>query len=191
VNPRIETAEILSFRLKVPPAELERLPDMLGRELNLAIEDDGGELLVSMDDGDSYLRFRPIGTEAMLTEVFLCNDDRGLFFQRVLGALMVRFGGDLHIRLTWNTPDRNSHGDFAEVRISRGSTTYPGLANSLSALPPAHAGASGGGAEVEDAGEGGAGEEEAPLSAQEKEIQEILGRARTYWDQYQRSKKKA
>ncbi len=198
MTPRIETAEILSFRLKIVPAALERLPSELGQELNLTVEPDGAELVLSMEDSDSYLRFRPIGTEAMLTEIFLCNDDRGLFFQRVLGALMVRYGGDLHIRLTWNTPERNSHGDFAEVRINRGSTTYPGLANTLTSLPPPLTGgaqrpgsamAAGG----QDGEAGPTAPEEAaalPPSPQEKEVLELLAKAKAHWAEYQRLKSK-
>ncbi|MBI3183670.1 MAG: hypothetical protein HYZ28_16150 [Myxococcales bacterium] len=179
--PRIETAEVLSFRLKVPPQELERLPAELGAELGLCLEPDDGELLLCREEADSYLRFRPIGAEAMLTEIFLCNDERGVFFHRVLGALMVRHGGDLRIRLSWNTPERNSHGDYAEVRISRGATTYPGLADGLPAVPPA--------------GEGGAqvavqGDEslEGAAPSLEKEVEEVLSRARAHWEEYLRLK---
>ena len=194
MSPRVETAEILSFRLKVPLAELEGLPDQLGKELTLSVEADGPELVLTMDEADSYLRFRPIGPEAMLTEIFLCNDERALFFQRVLGALMVRYGGDLHVRLTWNTPERNSHGDFAEVKILRGSTTYPGLANALAALPPPLVGSQGGGDQPQGIGAAQAGGEpdlDPPLTEHEKEISDLLERARVDWDAYQKLKSKA
>ncbi len=197
LNPRIETAEILSFRLKVPPEELARLPEKLGQELNLGVESDGGEILLSMEDSDSYLRFRPVDSDAVLTEIFLCNDDRGLFFQRVLGALMVRFRGDLHLKLKWNTPERNSHGEFAEVKIHEGSTTYPGLANSLNTLPPPVPGTPvaarrRGSAKLEEANPEGEAEVEVdrPPTAQELEIREILSRAKAHWDEYQRLKAK-
>ncbi len=206
VTPRIETAEILAFRLKVPPEALKRLRDQLSPELPLAIEHDGTEIILSMEEADSYLRFRSIGDQAMLTEIFLsmeeadsylrfrsigdqamlteiflCNDEQGAFFQRVLGELMVRHAGDLQARLTWNTPERNSHGDYAEVRISRGSTTYPGLANGLGAIPPAS------GAEGVVMGGGDDGELEG-LSPLEKEIQDLLLKARAHWEEYQRLK---
>jgi len=182
VTPRIETAEILSFRLKVPPDELKRLPQQVGAELSVSLEHDGQEIVLSLEVGDSYLRFRSIGAEAMLTEIFLSNDERGAFFQQVLGPLMVRYAGDLQIRLTWNTPERNSHGDYAEVRISRGSTTYPGLSNALGALPPA-GGAEGVAALSDEA-------ELDDLTPLEKEVHELLTRARSSWDEYQRLKDK-
>jgi hypothetical protein len=211
VDPRIETAEILAFRLKVSPADLEKLPQELGAELHLSVEEDAGELIVSMAEAESYLRFRPIGREAMLTEIFLCNDDRGMFFQRVLGALMVRHRGDLHIRLTWNQSDRNSHGEFAEVRINRGATTYPGLSAPLNALPAprarsraAKSGGSAPGEAMEGAAPGDVPEPTEPHdpasdatqtptptpghTALEREVQEILARARRHWDEYQRLK---
>lgn len=185
MSPRIETAEVLSFRLKVPPGVLSRLPQELKDELALAVEQEEGEVVVSAQESDSYIRFRPIGSEAILTEVFLARDERGLFFQRVLGALMVRHGGDLHIRLTWNTPERNSHGDFAEVRITRGATTYPGLSSVLPALPSPMA------AEARQGQGIATAEDEAELeslSPQEREIQELLARARAHWAEYQRLK---
>src|SRR5688572_22861771 len=110
----------------MPSAELSRTPEALGKELSLSVESEGAELVLMMEDSECFLRFRPIGPDAMLTEVSVSKDERGLFFQRVLGALMVRYRGDLHIRLSWNVAERNTNGDFAEVRINRGSTTYPG-----------------------------------------------------------------
>jgi hypothetical protein len=93
VNPRIESAQILSYRLKVPPAELRQLPDQVGKGLKLSVEVDGVELVVTVEEGDSYLRFKPIGHDAMLTEIFLSKDDQGLFFLRVVGPLSVRADG--------------------------------------------------------------------------------------------------
>jgi hypothetical protein len=153
----------------------------------VSVESDGTELIVSMADSDSYLRFRPIGSEAILTEIFLCNDDRGLFFERVLGALMVRHAGDLHLRITWNTPERNSQGEFAEVRIIRGATAYPSLAAGREehrAESPSPGGSGGGSVTLEE------NIPEPPLSALEKEVQELLDRAQRHWDEYQRLKKK-
>src|SRR5690242_16079305 len=102
MSPRIEIAEVLSFRLKVPRRELEALPDTVAGGLNLTVAVEKSELVVSAVDAESYLRFRAIGAEAMLTEIALSKDERGAFFQRVLGPLMVRFLGDLHLKLTWN-----------------------------------------------------------------------------------------
>lgn len=181
---RIETAEVLSFRLKVPPSGLQRLADALKPTLGVQVEPDEAELVVSMADCDSYLRFRPIGTEAILTEVFLSKDEEGIFFHRVLGTLMVEYGGDLHLRLTWNTPERNVQGDHAEVRVVRGATSYPGLRAPTSELS-ANGGSTGGESMAVESGNKGP---EQPLSQLEKEVTELLERARKHWEEYQRLK---
>jgi hypothetical protein len=123
--PRIETAEILSHRLMVPLTALGDLPDQV-QALPLVVHTDG-ERFVRVSLGECRLAFVPEGQQARLTEVVLKDDERGLFFHKVLGPLVVRHGGDLHLRLTWNIPERNTHGAFAEVTILQGATTYPGL----------------------------------------------------------------
>lgn len=183
MTPRIETAVVLSFRLRVPPAALEELPEkLLAQRLRLQLQSEEGELVLGTEEGESCLRFRFAGEQAVLTEIALRQDPRGSFFQCVLGPLMVRFGGDLRIRLVWNTPERNSHGEFAEVRISRGSTTYPGLADGLSALPPAS------GEVAELAVEGEAPAVEPHRSELDQAVEELLSRARSHWEEYQRLK---
>lgn len=181
MTPRIENAEIVSFRLKVPKAELEALPQAAAvAGIKLALSAEEKDLILSVVEGDSSLRFRSIGADVVLTEVELKNDARGLFFHKVLGTLMVRFGGDLHARLTWNTAERNSHGNFAEVKIARGSTTYPGLG----ASPFASLGSEGG---VE-----GAPEDEGPHepTPEELEVKKLLEKAQGHWAEYQKLKKK-
>ena len=184
MSPRIETAEILSFRLKVPAHELRRLPAALAGEVSLSVEEDGAETVVSVADSDSYLRFRPIGAEAILTEVFLCNDLGGVFFERVLAGMMVRFQGDLHARLTWSHPDRNRHGEYAEVRIEKGRAAGQGA-------PSPAASASLGAQEdaASDEAEEEVEEAEAPTPL-EAEVRESLARARAHWAEYQRLKAK-
>jgi hypothetical protein len=186
---RIEVAEVLSFRLKVPRAELEQLPRSLGPELGVGLETEGSELVISMEPGDSYLRFRGIGPEAILTEVVVCNDDRGLFFQRVLGPLMVRYQGDLSIRLTWSAHEKNTEGEYAEVKITRGQTKYPGLAQPFLSLPPAVA--SGAGTNEQSAQNehhAAAEEESGHVSAELLEVKKILERAKAQYAEYQRLK---
>lgn len=184
MTPRIETAEILSFRLKVPRAELEALPQAASISgIKLALAAEGTDLLLSVVEGDSSLRFRSIGSDVVLTEIQLQADTRGLFFQRVLGPLMVRFTGDLHCRLVWNNAERNSHGDFAEVKIARGSTTYPGLSASPFASPTV--GAEG----VEGAGPEGEAED-APPTPEELEVKSLLEKAQKHWAEYQKLKNK-
>ncbi len=190
--PRIEIAEVITFRLKLPRAELTDLPGRLGPELSLKVEAEGQRVTVSMEGGASYLRFRLAGVDAVLSEIAVSNDERGLFFHRVLGPLMVRHAGDLHVRLRWNTAERNSHGSHAEVRISRGFTTYPGLGPPplppRQSLSPAQDAAS-------EGGEGGAGpapeDEEAPdISPEAQEIRKLVSKAKQQWDEYQRLKAK-
>jgi hypothetical protein len=187
---RVEMAEVLSFRLKVPRSDLDRIPKLLGPELGIAIVQEDGDLLVSMEEADSFLRFKPIGSEAILTEVAICNDERALFFQKVLGALMVRYFGDLHVRLTWNEAARNADAEYAEVKIVRGATSFPGLAHPVRALPPAvSAGEAGGSGSAVPAG-GEMEEPEAVLPPELREIQELLAKAKGHWDEYHRLKAK-
>jgi hypothetical protein len=189
MSSRIEVAEVLSFRLKVPRSELEQLPRVLGPELGLVVETEGTELGISMDAGDSYLRFRAIGSDAILTEVVICNDERGLFFQRVLGPLMVRHQGDLAIRLTWSAHEKNTEGDYAEVKITRGQTSYPGLAQPFLSLPPAVASSAGTGEATEAMAM--QSDDEAALPPELLEVKKILDRAKEQWAEYQRLKAKA
>lgn len=175
---RIEIAEVVSFRLKVGRKDLELLPEELAPELQLTLEEEGVEWILATEHGDCHLRFRTIGKDAVLTEIAICNDEGGLFFQKVLGALMVKFGGDLHARITWNQTEWNTHGDHAEVRIARGSTTWPGLGRN-EVLPSPEADAALGAKEPED---------ETPLTPELREVAELLARAKHHWDEYQRMK---
>jgi hypothetical protein len=184
----IESAQVLSFRLKVPILELERLPRIAPlAALGLTLTEEDGELWVGTAEGESGLRFRPIGAEAMLAEVVLQNDSGGAFFAQVLGSLMLRFAGDLHLRLVWSLPERNAQEGHEEVRISRGLTDYPGLR-----LPPAEVGTvaqAGPEGPSRNAVRGGGEELAAGPSPEEEEILELLERARAAWQQYQRLKK--
>lgn len=177
---RIETAEILSFRLRVPPDELRLLSSQLKGAMQLSLDTDDGEYVVAPQGGESFLRFRPFGAEAVLTEIHLSNDEQGVFFEEVLGALMVRYGGDLHVRLLWSTPGQDQPG-FDDVRISRGATSYPGLLRARGAGAPL----STDGTTAVDTSEP---EAERPLTPFEKEISDLLTRARLHWAEYQRLK---
>jgi hypothetical protein len=187
---RIEIGEVVSFRLRVPEGALERLVSALKSELSLEVARQGEELMVSQADGDSFLRFRPVDANMVLTEVALCNDERGLFFQRVLGALMVEHRGDLHVRLVWNVAERNTQGEFAEVSIRRGATSYPGLQPAARALRNTLVAASPQGASSHPWGE----EPNSPppefqeLSTEEHEIEQLLARGKAEWEEYQRLK---
>jgi hypothetical protein len=181
--PRIDRAQVVSFRLEVPLQALERLPDEVG-SLGLDVRSGRDELVVHTVGGRSRLRFKVSAAQAVLAEVQLVDDERGLFFQRVLGPLMVRFKGDLVIRLIWNTAERNSHGEFAEVKVRQGETTYPGLGLMKNMLAPAAA--LGGGPEslFQEHTEAAAD----PLTPEEQEVERLLARARDNWGRYQKSK---
>lgn len=181
---RIEIAEVLSFRLKVARGELEKLLEELSEDLPLTLEADGAELVLGPENGDSHLRFRAIGQEAVLTEIAICNDERGLFFQRALGTLMVRGSGDLHARVTWNIAEWNTHGEYAEVKVNRGTSTWPGLGRPMNqVIPTAESSAALGGGHAQAA----AGED-TTLSPDLQEVAELLARARRHWEEYQRLK---
>lgn len=186
---RIDTAEVLSYRLKVPRLELERLPaGELGKELGLELSHEDGELLVTQGEGDNFLRFRPIGAEAMLTEVFIARDVNGDFFLRVLGPLMVRFAGDLVARVVWNVPERNANGDHAEVRVTRGMTDYPGIGHVPTTQAEAQASGSGGPPPLRNELRAG-GEDLAEIeSPEEREVKALLEKARSHFDAYLRLK---
>jgi hypothetical protein len=170
-------AEVLSFRLKVPRSEVERVVDYSGRhEVPVALTSEGAELVLSAVNGESLMRFRPIGRDAILTEIVVANDPLGLFFHRILGPLMLRFQGDLHARLTWNTAERNVNGDYTDVKITRGSTRYPGLVNSIAQQPVEDAAA--------DALEDTQDLDDSDLTTEEKEIRDLMLKAKAHWDEY-------
>jgi len=205
MDARIEIAEIVSFRLKLPLTEVERLPVILASELELTLGRERGELLLSTPEGDRSLRFRPVGHEAVLTEIAICNDEGGCFFQRVLGPLMVRFEGDCELRLVWNVADRNTHGDFGAVTIRRGQTNHPGLSRPAQALRNAlvqhRVGAGGQSASADGGGAGGGSDGQAPERTsevpppptpeqlkEEADIERLLNQGRELFAEYQRLK---
>ena len=170
MTPQVDTAQILSFQLKVPPEELQQLVE---QHLHLTLEEEANERVLAQTEGDCYLRFRIVGTEAMLTEVFLLNDESGRFFQRVLGQLMIRFQGNLHARLFWNTAEAQKDGEFAEVRIERGRPSADAFSKKVwSGLNQV------------------AATEEAKPTAFENEISSLLEKAQNDWEKYQQQKRK-
>jgi hypothetical protein len=181
MKPRIESVEVISFRLKVPLGELERLAESeRGRELGLTLEYDGTELVLACVATDCALRFRPIGTEAMLSEVSVVRDEAGFFFERVLIALAARFRGDLQLRVVWNDSERNTHGNWAEVKIVHGQPEGGSPVYAPSSISS--------GAEGAEQVESSEPDSEPPVAGDEQEISELLAKARAHWDEYQRLK---
>lgn len=184
---RIETVEVLSYRLQLPKLALDRLPAELGAALAVRLEkDEDGTLVLEQPGQDSFLRFHLEGDAAELVEICVSQDPQGAFFQKVLGALMVRFQGDLRARVVFDPRESTSEDPWVEVSIERGRTNWPGLATQSAAVRLAHAAAEGG--SVGASGEGGEPPEE-PLTAEEEELSRLLARAETEWQEYQRLKR--
>jgi hypothetical protein len=174
----IEAVEVLSFRLELPRLALERLPSELGTALRVLVQkDEDGTLLVEHEGQENFLRFHLEGDSAELMEISIARDAQGNFFQKVLGALMVRFHGDLRARLVLDPRENPSKEPWVEVSVDRGRTNWPGLATQAAAVRLQHA-----------SGEGGEPPEE-PLTAEEEELSRLLSRAEAAWQEYQRLKR--
>jgi hypothetical protein len=185
---RIEVVEVLSFRLRVPRRALDKLPAELKSELGLRLSpSEDGTLLLGQEDEDSFLRFRLTGDAAELTEIAIANDEGGTFFQAVLGSLMVRFAGDLRVRLVFDPEGSESGDPWAEVRIEKGRTTYPGLATQAAAANLSHAASHGGSVGPSD--DETAADDDAPPSPEEEELAVLLRKADAAWQEYQRLKR--
>jgi hypothetical protein len=185
---RIETVEVLSYRLELPKLALERLAKELGPALPVRLaRDEDGTLVVEQDGKDSFLRFHVEGDAAELVEICISQDSQGVFFQKVLGALMVRFHGDLRARLVFDPRENASKEPWAEVSIEQGRTSWPGLATQAAAVRLAHAAAEGG--SVGASGEGSEQPPEEALTAEEEELSRLLARADSAWQEYQRLKR--
>ncbi|MCI0572548.1 MAG: hypothetical protein L0Y66_17480 [Myxococcaceae bacterium] len=188
MSARIEVAELVSFRLKVPKEALQRLPEELAGEVPLSLTVEDGELVLSDTDADSFLRFRPIGAEAVLTDAAVLNDARGRFFRSAFCALLVRFGGDLRARLVWSDEARNNSEAWTDVRVDRGATRFPGLASAVSANRLAAAASADAVFGHEGAGDAPPPHEASAASPESDEVAELLARAAKAWEEYQRLK---
>jgi len=185
MRPRIEIAEVVSFRLTLPYSALEQAAD---GELPLSLEQDGADVMLKQaDGGDCSLRFAPVGEELVLTEVLICNDEAGAFFSRVLAPLLTDHAGDLEAKLVWSQASRNTHGSHAPVVFRRGRA----VPQPASAPSPANvlreAVLAGGDPQGELAGVQAASGQ-APASPDEEEIRQLLARAKEHWAEYQRLK---
>lgn len=198
---RIEVAELLSFRLKLPKRALEQALEF-GPDTPLSLSREDGELVLCDREADSFLRFRPIGEEAILTDAALLNDPHGRFF-RVLGKLVMGHGGDLEAQLVWSDDARNADDAWTQVRIARGLTSHPALSvqkaqRGLQDLPEAFGDARDGaarGPRNQMRAAGGAGADglgaagnEASHDAEAEELARLLLRAEQAWAEYQRLK---
>jgi hypothetical protein len=185
MRPRIEIAEVVSFRLALPRRALERLVEELSSEMELSLEPDGADLVLQQVGGDSSLRFTPAGAGLALTEILVCNDEAGRFFSRVLARLMTDHQGDLEVKVVWNVPERNTEGAHATVHLVGGkmkgtSPASHALRNTLVAGAPV--------AGLQPGGQGSPAAVAGPKDTDDEEVARLLEKGRTAWAEYQRLK---
>lgn len=185
MRPRIEIAEVVSFRLALAQQALERLVEELSGEMKLSLDPDGTDLVLQHVEGDSSLRFARAGDELALTEILVCNDEAGRFFSRVLGRLMTDHRGDLEIKVVWNVPERNTEGSHATVELISGKTKPVSAARALRNTLVAGAQV----AELQPAGQTAAGTPgPTAKDREEEEVARLLEKGRIAWAEYQRLK---
>jgi hypothetical protein len=162
MTPRIESAQVQGFRLVLPRAALEGLPEQAAQQgLQVAVALQGARVAVTVVGGGPSLAFQLLrGDQAQLSAVELQGDAQGRFLVQVLGPLVVRHGGDLDVKLSWSAP-----GQPASLTVKAGKTDFPGLSAAE-------------------------GEPERPLTAEEREVQALLERAAAEWARYQQLKQK-
>jgi hypothetical protein len=188
MRPRIEIAEMVSFRLTLPYASLEQLSAEQSSELALVLEQDGADLILKQLEGDCSLRFAPVDDELVLTEVLICNDEAGAFFSRVLARLLTEHAGDLEAKLVWSLAARNTQGTHANVVFRRGRPVPQPAPTVRPANVLRDAVMAGG-----DPQQGGELSSEVRATAEtatadEEEIRRLLARAKDAWAEYQRLK---
>ncbi|HET9451984.1 MAG TPA: hypothetical protein VFO83_13930, partial [Aggregicoccus sp.] len=160
-----------------------------------------GDLLeLGAEGAPSLLRFAPVEEGVVaLQEVLIHEDEEGAFFLATLGALMVRYGGDLEAQVS---DGEQGAARPRPLRIVRGVTDYPGLSTRAAAAHLSQATHDAG--SVADAGQGPGAGPQAPGAAnpgegdsaaraqasalEEKELHELLDRAEAHWAEYQRLK---
>ena len=182
MRPRLEVAELLSFRLRLPKEALDEVLSPPG-DTFLTLSREGPDLVLADSGADSFLRFKQVKEELVLTDVALLNDPRARFL-KVLAALMIRFEGDLEAQLVWSDAQRNTVEGWTDLRVNRGQTEHPALAvprlqNQLRQVPEALS-PDGGGALFAEA--------EGPAPDEAEEIARLLVRAEAAWSEYQRLK---
>jgi hypothetical protein len=188
---QIDRMQVQSFWLEVPRRALERLPGELAPELSVRLLTHAapeGELLeLTPEAGASRLRFASVGEGVVaLQEIHVQEDPDGAFFLHTLGALMVRFGGDLEAQVRVD-------GKAGPLRIVRGVTDYPGLSTHAAAAHLSQAAQDAGSGSQVEAGGGGEQSADPGSSAQlsareEQELKELLESAQAHWAEYQRLK---
>lgn len=121
--PRIERAEVLTFRLVVPKGVVESVADHVP-ELGLVVCPRPGGVCLEIPNEGSSLTFRCRGEACELAAMVLVSDPEGLFFRSVLVPLLVRHRGDFHARLSWSEPGGQSGSGergVTEVLLERGA----------------------------------------------------------------------
>ncbi len=162
---RLESLEVSRVRLQVPLEDFDALP----ARLDVTLTREGDEILLSNEQPGCALRFEVKGENAELAEVRIKHDDKGRFFQQVLGVLLIEYQGDLEALAEWNAPK----GLRTPVKVVRGETSYPLLASLRAARPRA------------PLPEGG---DEDTVTTLEERVDRHLTHARAAWEEYLRLK---
>jgi hypothetical protein len=183
MRPRLEVAELLSFRLRFPREALDEVLSPPG-DTFLTLTREGSDFVLADSGADSFLRFKQVKDELVLTDVALLNDPRARFL-KVLASLLIRFEGDLEAQLVWSDAQRNTVEGWTELRVNRGQTEHPALAvprlqNQLRQVPEALSPDGGSDALFAEA--------EGPAPDEAEEIARLLVRAEAAWSEYQRIK---
>lgn len=116
--------EAEAFSLEFPVEDLGELTD----QLEVSVEPMEAGFLLSGEASQCALRFVVERRRARLSDLVLRDDERGRFFQQVLGALLVQYEGQLSGWATWS--DRAQP---ARVTVRNGLSHEPLLAALASA----------------------------------------------------------
>jgi hypothetical protein len=162
---RLESLDVSRVRLQIPMEDFDALP----ARLDVTLTREGDELLLSNEQPGCALRFEVKGEHAELAEVRIRHDEKGRFFQQVLGVLLIEYQGDLDALAEWNAPK----GLRAPVKVQRGETHYPLLASLRAARPRPP---------LADHGE------DDTVTTLEDRVERHLTHARAAWEEYQRLK---
>jgi hypothetical protein len=121
---RLLAFEADAFSLEFPVEDLGTIAEQLG----VSVEPMEAGFLLSGEASHCALRFVVEQQRARLSDLVLRDDERGRFFQQVLGALLVQYEGQLSGWATWS-----NRGERARVTVRNGLSHDPLLAALASA----------------------------------------------------------
>jgi hypothetical protein len=121
---RLLAFEAETFCLEFPVEDLSTIAE----QLEVSVEPMEAGFLLSGEASQCALRFVVDQQCARLSDLVLRDDERGRFFQQVLGALLVQYEGQLSGWAVWS-----NHGEPARVTVRNGISRDPLLAALASA----------------------------------------------------------